>query len=50
MPTADQYYQASVTLRGTGLVYVDFRNGQQDLTSATVRLNGTPQTLTVQGG
>lgn len=48
-PTAGQYYQASVTLQGTGVVYVDFWNGQQDLTSATVQLSGTPQTLTVQG-
>lgn len=31
------------------MVYVDFWNGQQDLTSATVQLSGTPQTLTVQG-
>lgn len=46
---AGQSYQASVTLQGTGVVYVDFWNGQQDLTSAAVQLSGTPQTLTVQG-
>jgi predicted alpha-1,2-mannosidase len=46
---AGQYYQASITLQGTGTVYLDFWNGRQDLASATVRLTGTPQTLTVQG-
>ncbi|TJZ94312.1 GH92 family glycosyl hydrolase, partial [Actinacidiphila oryziradicis] len=46
---AGQSYQASVTLEGTGSVYLDFWNGQQDLTSQTVQLTGTPQTLTVQG-
>ena len=46
---AGQYYQGSVTLQGTGTVYLDFWNGQQDLTSATVQLTDTPQTLTVQG-
>src|SRR5262249_27428461 len=45
----DQYYQASVTLEGTGSVYLDFWNGSQDLTSATVQLSGTPQTVTLQG-
>jgi putative alpha-1,2-mannosidase len=44
-----QYYQGSVTLQGTGAVYLDFWNGAQDLVSATVQLTGTPQTLTVQG-
>jgi predicted alpha-1,2-mannosidase len=48
-PAAGQYYQASVTLEGTGTVYLDFWNGQQDLTSATVTLTGTPQTVTLQG-
>ena len=46
---AGQYYQASVTLQGTGAVYLDFWNGEQDLVSATVQLTSTPQTLTVQG-
>ncbi|HEY3871160.1 MAG TPA: GH92 family glycosyl hydrolase [Actinocrinis sp.] len=44
-----QYYQGSVTLQGTGAVYVDFWNGAQDLVSATVQLTATPITLTVQG-
>jgi hypothetical protein len=44
-----QYYQGSVTLEGTGAVYVDFWNGQQDLVSATVQLTAMPITLTVQG-
>ena len=46
---AAQYYQASITLQGTGAVYIDFWNGQQDLVSATVQLTATPITLTVQG-
>ncbi|HEX4789028.1 MAG TPA: GH92 family glycosyl hydrolase [Actinospica sp.] len=44
-----QYYQASITLQGTGAVYLDFWDGAQDLVSSTVQLTGTPQTLTVQG-
>ena len=47
--TDGQYYQGSVTLQGTGTVYLDFWNGAQDLTSETVQLTGAPQTLTVQG-
>ncbi|GAA0341671.1 GH92 family glycosyl hydrolase [Actinoallomurus spadix] len=46
---AGQSYQASVTLQGRGTVYLDFWNGRQDLTSQTVQLTGTPQTVTVQG-
>jgi len=46
---AGQYYQGSVTLQGTGAVYLDFWNGEQDLVSATVQLTDTPQTLVVQG-
>ena len=46
---ASQSYQVSVTLEGTGSVYLDFWTGQEDLTSATVQLTGTPQTLTLQG-
>jgi predicted alpha-1,2-mannosidase len=46
---AGQYYQGSVTLQGTGAVYLDFWNGQQDLVSETVQLSSTPQTITVQG-
>ena len=48
-PQAGQSYQASITLEGTGTVYLDFWNGQQDLTSQTVQLTGTPRTLTLQG-
>jgi hypothetical protein len=47
--TAGQSYQVSLTLQGQGDVYVDFWNGQADLTSATVQLSSTPQTLTLQG-
>lgn len=52
-PTANlaggQYYQTSITLQGTGDVYLDFYNGQEDLVSESVQLTGTPQTLTLQG-
>jgi hypothetical protein len=52
-PTANlaggQYYQASITLQGTGDVYLDFYNGQEDLVSESVQLTSTPQTLTIQG-
>jgi putative alpha-1,2-mannosidase len=48
-PPAGQSYQASVTLEGTGTVYLDFWNGQSDLTSQTIQLTSTPQTITVQG-
>jgi hypothetical protein len=52
-PTANlaggQYYQASITLQGTGDVYLDFYNGQEDLVSESVQLTSTPQTLTLQG-
>jgi predicted alpha-1,2-mannosidase len=46
---AGQYYQGSITLQGTGDVYIDFWNGSEDLVSQTVQLTSTPQTLTVQG-
>lgn len=42
------YYQVSVTLQGTGYVYLDFWNGDNDLTSSPVQLTSTPQTLTLQ--
>ena len=52
-PAADlpggQLYQASVTLQGSGDVYLDFYNGQEDLVSEAVQLTSTPQTLTLQG-
>ena len=48
-PTAGQSYQGSITLEGTGTVYLDFWTGSQDVTSQTVQLSTTPQTVTVQG-
>ena len=52
-PTADltggQTYQATITLQGTGDVYLDFYNGQEDLTTETVQLTSTPVTLTLDG-
>jgi predicted alpha-1,2-mannosidase len=48
-PPSGQSYQVSITLEGTGSVYLDFWNGQQDLSSAAVQLTATPQTLTLQG-
>ena len=47
--TGGQTYQATITLQGTGVVYVDFWNGQEDLTTATVQLTSTPVTLTLDG-
>ncbi len=40
-------YQASVTLRGSGTVYLNFYNGQQDVGDTPVTLSSTPVTLTV---
>jgi predicted alpha-1,2-mannosidase len=40
-------YEASVTLQGSGDVYLDFYNGQQDVESKAVNLTSTPVTLTV---
>jgi predicted alpha-1,2-mannosidase len=45
--TQGQPYEASVTLSGTGTVYLDFYNGQQDVSSDPVTLTSTPVTLTV---
>jgi putative alpha-1,2-mannosidase len=45
--TGGQEYQATITLQGTGDVYLDFYNGQEDLTSETVQLSSTPVTLTL---
>ena len=47
--TANQSYQASITLQGTGNVFLDFYNGAEDLDSIAVQLSATPQTLTLQG-
>jgi hypothetical protein len=46
--TGDNYYQVSITVQGTGDVYLDFWTGQQDLTSEPVQLTSTPQTFTTQ--
>jgi hypothetical protein len=42
------YYQVSITVQGTGYVYLDFWNGDWDLTTSPVQLTATPQTLTLQ--
>ena len=47
--TANQSYQVSITVQGTGNVFLDFYNGQEDLDSISVRLSATPQVLTLQG-
>jgi putative alpha-1,2-mannosidase len=47
--TGGQLYRATITLQGTGDVYLDFYNGQEDLTSQTVQLTSTPVTLTLDG-
>lgn len=41
-------YQVSITVQGTGDVYLDFWNGQQDVTTDPVQLTSTPQTFTLQ--
>jgi hypothetical protein len=45
--TPGEQYQAQITVQGSGDVFLDFYNGQQDLTSQTVQLSSTPTTLTV---
>jgi predicted alpha-1,2-mannosidase len=47
--TGGQYYQASITLQGTGEVYLDFYNGNEDLVSESVQLSSTPVTLSLIG-
>jgi predicted alpha-1,2-mannosidase len=47
--TGAQSYQVSITVAGTGDVYLDFWNGSQDLASQTIALTATPETLTLQG-
>ena len=42
--TAGQGYQVSVTVQGTGDVYLDFWNGNQDLAGQTVALTSAPDT------
>jgi predicted alpha-1,2-mannosidase len=45
--TQGNAYEASVTLSGSGDVYLDFYNGQQDVDSKAVSLTSTPVTLTI---
>ncbi len=40
-------YEASVTVQGSGDVFLDFYNGQQDVDGQAVNLTSTPVTLTV---
>jgi len=47
--TGGEYYQASITLQGSGDVYLDFYNGAEDLVSETVSLTSTPVTLSLIG-
>lgn len=44
--TQGDAYEASVTLQGTGTVYLDFYNGQVDVADTPVTLTSTPVTLT----
>jgi predicted alpha-1,2-mannosidase len=46
--TGGDYYQVSITLQGTGDVYLDFWDGAEDVTTEPVQLTSAPQTLTVQ--
>jgi putative alpha-1,2-mannosidase len=45
--TQGDTYQASVTLEGTGDVFLDFYNGQEDVDSQPVTLSSTPTTVTI---
>jgi hypothetical protein len=47
--TAGKEYQVRVTLLGSGYVYLDFYNGQVDLTTVPVHLSRVPTTLTLDG-
>ena len=40
-------YFATVTLQGTGTVFLDFYNGQVDVQSTSVTLTSNPVTLTL---
>jgi hypothetical protein len=46
--TGGDYYQVSVTVQGTGDVYLDFYDGQEDITTDPVQLTSTPVTFTLQ--
>jgi len=45
---AGDYYEVSVTVQGAGDVYLDFWNGQWDLTTGAVQLTAAPQTLALR--
>jgi hypothetical protein len=45
--TGGDYYQVSITLQGEGDVYLDFYDGQEDLTSEPLQLTSSPQTFTL---
>lgn len=46
---AGAYYEVTVTVAGSGDdIYLDFWNGQMDLTTSPVQLTDTPQTLTLR--
>jgi predicted alpha-1,2-mannosidase len=45
--TQGDSYEASVTLQGSGQVYLNFYNGQQDVAGKPVTLTATPVTVTV---
>jgi len=45
--TTGDNYTASITLTGHGQVFLDFYDGDEDQTSQTVTLSGTPQTISV---
>jgi hypothetical protein len=40
-------YTASITLQGSGTVYLDFFDGQQDHTTTAVKLSGAPHTFSL---
>jgi len=46
--TGGDYYQVSVTVQGTGDVYLDFWDGEEDVTTDPVQLASTPVTFTLQ--
>ena len=46
--TGGNYYQVSITVQGAGDVYLDFWNGQWDLTTGAVQLTSVPQTFTLR--
>jgi hypothetical protein len=46
--TGGNYYEISVTVQGSGYVYLDFWNGVDDLTSSPVQLTDTPVTLSLR--